>query len=281
MNRRLKFTLLLTICLSVCMCICAGASVDKKSMRAAKYGRIAVSGTKNNARRTRSGKKVDLSKYGLDGSLEYMHGMYYMARVKTALKAKAADKAGGKVAVKKGENVVCIYLPGRKGNAVCRLKNKRTVLIPGKYLTVSYYIYNSSSAYADIQVEEWVASHGVTSQSNYIFFASKYNQRGWILVWTEDGWRCKYNLKITTGAYTNNGYPNDCYSVNSCSLNAHTFYNKGFGQGISYASKSGGNQIHRSSNVLRPSTHGCIGMRAKDYVFVFWYLPYGTRVVLF
>lgn len=262
----------------------AGGVEDPVTRKAAKFGSVLVSGTSTAAMRVKGrshGKKVNLSAWGVDGALDYVHGMYYMAQLKSAYTAPSADADKAKVKVKKGEKVLVLYYPKRKGKAICRLKNKRTVRIPAGKLRVKYYIYNSSTAYTDAQIEEWVASRKLTSKTKYMFVASKYNQHGWIMVRQSGKWICKYVLNISTGAYTNGDLPNDCYPLNSCSIQTHYINKKNIGRGISYASKYGGNQIHYGNKVLFPSTHGCIAMKSRDYNFVYWYLPYGTRVVLF
>ncbi len=277
--------LLAAVVLGAAFCCQAGGVEDPVTRKAAKFGSVEVSGTGTAAMRVRGsshGRNVDLSAWGLDGELDYVHAMYYMAKVKSSCTAASADSNKSKVKVKKGQQVVVLYFPrNRGGKAVCRLKSGRTVKIPVGKLKVSFYIYNSSSAYTDAQIEEWVASRHITSKTKYMFVASKFNQHGWILTKESGKWICKYVLKISTGAYTNYGSPNDCYPVNSCSIQTHYINKKNIGRGISYASKYGGNQIHYGKTVLHPSTHGCIAMRTRDYNFVYWYLPYKTRVVLF
>ena len=53
---------------------------------------------------------------------------------------------------------------------------------------MKYYIYNSSTAYTDAQIEEWVASRKLTSKTKYMFVASKYNQHGWIMTRVSGKW---------------------------------------------------------------------------------------------
>ena len=283
--KKVRLSLLLAVIMLIPSVYCEAAGVDDPVTRKlAKFGSVNVSGTDPVSKRVKGrshGKMADLSAWGLDGSLDYVHGMYYMAELRKTYTAQSADSENSKVRVKKGEKVVVLYYPHRNGKTICRLKNKRTVRIPAKKLKVLYYIYNSSSAYTDAQIEEWVASKHITSRTKYMFMVSKYNQHGWILTKESDRWICKYVLNITTGAYTNGDLPNDCYPLNSCSIQTHYVNKRVIGTGISYASKYGGNQIHYMKSVLYPSTHGCIAMRHRDYNFVYWYLPYGTRVVLF
>ena len=231
------------------------------------------------------GKTVNLSAYGLDGELAYIHPMYYLAKVKSNVVASAADSKGSMVHVKKGETVVIIYMKShsKKANSICRLTNKRTVFIPNKKLKVLSYLYNSTSAYTDAQVEDWVRQQGFTSATNYMFVISKFNQRGWIMERKKEGWVCKYHLGISSGAYTNGSLPNDCYALNTLAIRTHYKNKKNVGsngQGISYKSKAGGNQLH-TGQAYHPYTHGCVGMHSKDYKFVYYYLPYNTRVIHF
>ena len=277
--------LFVLICLMFPTAVSAKAiRMDKKTMSNSHFGKITVDGTKNDpmkAHGSSRGKKFNLSTWGLDGSLEYVHGMYYTARVTKTGTYSSADSEKSKVKVKKGTQVLVTFIKSRKGNSVCRLKSGRTVKIPTQKLRFNEYIYNSSSAYTDYQIEDFVRQKHITSKTKYMFFVSKFNQHGWILEKKGGSWVCKYHLKVGTGAYTNGGRPNDVYGVNSCSINTHYINKRGFGQGISYASKNGGNQIHKSGTVGHPVTHGCIGIKSRDYKFIYWYLPYGTRVVLY
>ena len=260
--------------------------LDEKARKTAKFGDVRVergSPDYRGALKSTHGKKVSLSKYGIRESLERFHGMWYFAKTKKAMTVSAADKKGGTVKVGKGEEVVIVSLTRESKNAVCKLKGGRAVLIPRSKLKVTLFIYDSHQAYADAQVEEWVNARGLTSKSDYLFLISKYNQRGWIMTKSGGEWKCKYVLKLTTSSRRNGkgNMPNDLYSLNKCAINTHYIHKKGMGKGISYHSKEGGNQIHYRGNSLYPSTHGCVGMGRKDYNFVYNYLPYGTRVVLF
>ena len=262
------------------------AEPDAPSRKAAAYGNVKVSGTSDDVRAaigSSHGSRVSLSKWNLDGSLSYFHGMFYEATVRKTVKASAKDSKGGTVTVRKGEKIIVMCLPSRSGKAVCRLKSGRTVSIPAKKIKVDRFLYNSSSAYSDAQVEEWVASRGITSKTDMMLVISKFNQRAWILKRSAKAWKCEYVLKVTTSSRRNGSgkLPNDCYGLNKCSIQTHYKNKKGMGRGISYASKTGGNQIHYRGNSLYPSTHGCVGMGRKDYEFVYWRMPYGTKVVLF
>ena len=96
---------------------CGAAGVDDPVTRkAAKFGSVKVSGTETVARRAirkSHGKKVNLSAWGLDGALDYVHGMYYMVKVKTTYEAKSADSVKSKVKVKKGQKIGAVGSTGR------------------------------------------------------------------------------------------------------------------------------------------------------------------------
>ena len=250
------------------------------------YGHVAIEGTKDHARvviKHNKPKSINLSKYGLDGTLEYYHGMYYTASLRSKLTVKSISGPHNKIKLKKGTKVIIACYPSRKKNTVCKLKGGEAVYIPPKKLKITGYIFNSSQAYADAQVEEWVASHHITSKTDYMFVVSKFNQHAWILTKHKGNWICKYVLNISTGSFTNYGNPNDIYGLNSLAIQTHYKNKKNVGadgRGISYASKEGGNQLH-TGRTLVPYTHGCIAMKSKDYNFVYNYLPKGTRVVLY
>ena len=282
--KRVGFKLWLLVCLMSLLFTCsvsAKSSNDKKLRKLANYGRVAGPVGSNTTKYSINGsksKKINLKKWGIDGSLKYFHGMFYRAKLKKNSSVKTIDNK--KVKVKKGQEVIIMYFPSRNGKTICRLKNKQTVYIPAKLLKVTGYIYNSKAAYSDHQIEEYVKQRGITSKTDYILFVSKYNQHAWVLEKKKGAWVCKYVLGVSTGVYTQNDIPNDIYGINSCSINTHSKNNAGFDMGISYASSIGGNQIHIGTP-YSPSTHGCIAMGKTEYNFVFWYLPVGTRVVLY
>ena len=279
-----KAVLILVMVLALPNFVYAGSTFSKSLRKTLRFGNVAVSGTPSTTKVLLNGSsanKIDLSSFGLDGSLEYFHGMYYKASLKKSIKVKSIGK--GSFKVKKGTEVIILNYNTRKGKVACAFKDKKIGYVPIKKLKIKGYIFNSSRAYMDSQVEEWVASRGITSKTKYMFVVSKFNQHGWILTKSGGKWVCKYVLKVGTGAYLNGGYPNDIYGLNSLKVNTH-YKNKSNvgadGKGISYASKEGGNQLH-TGKTLQPTTHGCISMSKKDYNFVYWYLPVGTRVVLF
>ena len=257
---------------------------DKNVRRLAKWGTVVGNKKRGDARvsiRDTRYVPIDISNYGLDDSLQYFHGMFYRAKIKGNLTTTTLDKKKEKVKVKKGEEVIAIGFLSRspKAKVLCRLKSKKDVYIPIKYIDVTGYIYNSARAYSDAQVEAWVKANKITSKTKYMFVVSRYNQHGWIMVKKKGNWVCKYVLGVSTAVYPQGGIPNEIYGLNSCSINTH-YVGCTYGKGISYASKTGGNHIHIGTP-YQPSTHGCIGLTQKDLNFVYYYLPYGTRVVTF
>jgi hypothetical protein len=123
--------------------IAYSASFSKEEKKAARFGNVSVKGTPNKVRWALKGthnKDFSLSAWGLDGSLEYFHGMFYLAKARKNLSAQSCDGKGGTVAVKKGEEIIIIR--ATKGVSVARLKNKRTVYMPKKSFQVTKFLYN-------------------------------------------------------------------------------------------------------------------------------------------
>lgn len=288
MIRKPRFIIYLAIMIAVFGATGSDAAVtaDRKTRSICRFGTVYNSGTDNTARQSRGhsyGKTIDLSAYGLDGELDYVHPMFYLAQVKSNVMAGSADSISSPVSVRKGTETVIMYMKShsKKSKSVCRLKSGRTVYIPNSKLKVRYYIYNSSSSYTDAQIEEWVKTNRITSKTKYMFMVSKFNQRGWILENVNGEWICRYHLGVSTGSYTNGSLPNDCYGLNACAISTHYKNRKnvgGNGKGISYAAKTGGNQLH-TGKMYHPYTHGCIATSAKNFDFVYTRLPYKTRVV--
>lgn len=277
---------LLIVLLVFSFSISCFADISEADREAANYGHVAVGGTSHTVKwalKAKHNKSFDTSNYGVDSSLKYFHGMFYEA--KTTKKVNASIVGSSKTEeIKKGTTLLIIRFT--KKNCICRLTNKKTVAIPGKYLKVVKFVYNSNGAYRDAQVEEWVEKNRLDSKTKYMMVISKFNQHAWILEKKSGKWVCKYVLKITTSSWRNSKgkHPNDYYGLTTCAINTHYKNKKNVGadgKGISYASKEGGNQLHTRGNSLYPSTHGCVGMSTKDYNFVYNYLPVGTRVVLF
>lgn len=278
-NGRKKITcIMLTTVLCLTMALtsfAAGFRMDGKTMKEAAFGTLENSGANTKPKlcaRTKYGKGIDLKPYKLDGALKYVHPMWYVMKTKSTVNAESADNTGASVKVKKGTTVIVLRL---KDKSVCRLKGGRTVIIPKSKLNWKWHIYNSGKAYKDVQIEEWVNSHGITSKTKYLFCVSRYNQHGWIMEGKKGAWKCKYVFKLSTIAYG----PQE-YGWNHCEISQHYIGKKNVGGGISisYASKSHGNQIHVGKGG-HPATHGCIGMSKKSLNFVYYYLPIGTRVL--
>lgn len=286
-KRFLTAIIAMLLCSMLLSCTAQAAAVmgvGAKARNKAHFGKVYRRGTSSGAAYclgSSYGNSISLQGYGLDTSLALVHGMYYEAKTTSKVRAQSADSKRSSVTVNRDTTVIVLYL-GKK--AVCRLKNGRTVEIPKKKLKVSKYIYNSSVPYSDKQIIKWVSQNNIKSPTKYMFVVSKYNQHGWILQKKGGKWKAKYVMKVSTGAHTNGNLPNDCYGLNSCAIRSHYIHDKRIGgRGISYASTTGGNQIHIGGEhvVGNPHTHGCIAMTERNLNFVYWYLPYGTRVVLF
>lgn len=236
---------------------------------------------------------IDIKKkYGLDPSLKYLHGMYYIATVTKTVKAKGVDGLG-KVKVKAGTEVVVMRARQKKDKKGCtcrvivkkeKSKNKRfrTVKISGRNLVFQKYIVNSSAQYSNAQVEQWMNSHKITSQTKYCLFVSRYNQHAWILVKSGKKWLVQRAMPCTTGGVFSYGYPNDLYGFNHCKYFRRPYFEpRNNSISIPYSSGAG-NCLHLASKarLLRPTTHGCVGFYKTQFQYVLK-LPLNTRVVSF
>lgn len=253
------------------------------------FGTVRVDGTSAKALwalNKKKNKSINLSAYGVDGSLSYFHGMFYEAKVTKTTKAKCvAPKSKKKLKVKKGSSVIVIRYKGNRKKALCKLKkSKKTVYISAKYLKFRKFIYNSSKPYADVQVEDWVNSRKLTSKSNFLIMVSKYNQRAWIMVKRDDRWACKYILEITTSSIKDEAgkgnYPSDYHGYNECMIGSHYVDLNKKDVGISLCTPND-YQIHQKAHFLYPNTKGSLGMCSTDYNFILNYIPVGTKVVVF
>jgi len=219
------------------------------------------------------------TRWNLDLSHRYFHGGFYVAQTKRACKDTT-----GKVNLKKGQKLIILYLKAGKGSdCVCRLQGGETVNVAREYLHCNKMIVNTKKIYTIEQVEQWVNSRKINSPTEYLFLVSIYNQKGWILKGSTGSWKViRGAFKATTGQLHPDGgnldFINYCYKFNHCGLYAHK--TEEYGRAICYSQKNGGNQIHLGGIYDRPSTHGCVGVRAK-VLNQLLSMPYGTRVVIF
>lgn len=224
------------------------------------------------------------SKYKLDTSLSYFHGGWYTAKTTAKQKCEAAD-GGSSVTVKKG-TVVIVMRASHGNDTVCRLKGGRTVYVSSGNLKYTGYVYNSSKAYSNAQVTQWVNARNIprtstysSTQADYLLLASKYNQHAWVFKWNGKKWVIVKNLSggvCSTASRFNAGHPNDIYGFSTCGIYNYSKATKG----RHYSQPNGGNDLH-SGGIGKPKTHGCIALNKKLLKWVKKKAPYGTRVVLF
>ena len=289
-----KSIFLVTLCLVMLFATVSYASTvpNSSTRNAASYGRVKKKdSSKPQAMTNLKKKSINLSKYGLDGSLKYFHGMFYEAKTTKTVNAEAVDGKGDFVINKKA-SVIVMKTVGHKSMAVVRavIKQKsktlyRTGKISTEYLNFKKYIYNSSSKYTEAQIEEWVNSHNITSSTDWLVFVSGYNQSLWIMKKYSGRWEALTGVGCATGgqfgSYGGKKQPNDIFGWNSLATYARYDYLERIGgRAITYTGKYGGNSMHTIGRVGRPGTHGCIACKKKDYRLI-WNLPINSRVVKF
>lgn len=278
----------------------AGTKLSKREKQLIFYGRVKANDNSKPSCMESEGwnhiKKFDLAPYGLDGSLSYFHGMYYLVSLKKTRNCKALD--GGKNAVlKKGTKMIVMRAVSRQSgkNCICRAKvgkAYRTFGIRTKFLKFHKYIFNSSKPYTNAQVENWVNRHRIKSDTDYLVFVSKYNQYLWIMKRVNNKWVVQDRTKSSTGGVFNKGYPNDIYNMNHCKLYKWHKSVPGMNLRCITYTETEGNTIHGKpkDKLGHPHSMGCVGVpwswvmktsKGKtQYVKVFA-LPKNTRLVLF
>ena len=256
-----------------------------------KKGKLKESDSNNN-------RSTFKNTYGLDSSLSYFHPGWYYARITKKGKYKAID-GGDPVTVSSGTTGIIIGHTSWGKKAYFRLANGRTISVPkGSYKVLSI-LYNSSKAYTNAQVEEWINRQNITgkTKSGYrvkkvdtVILVSTYNQRAWILEGSNHNWKVVkgYNGKkcSTVAMNSNTSWPApQPYYPYKNYLACNTKYAQGFGRAASlkntrsYVNKAGGNQLHVGGKGY-PNTHGCIAFTYK-MMSAIYKMELGTPVVVF
>ena len=269
----------------------------KKNTSDSKVASACLYGTKRGSKgggaklmRAKNGDKVGISaneiksKYKLDTGLSYFHGGWYTAKMTSTQNCQAAD-GGESVTVKDG-TVVIVMKASRGNSTVCRLSGGRTVYVSASNLKYTGYIYNSSKAYSNAQVTQWVNARNIprtsrhcSSPADYLILASKFNQHVWLFKWSGQKWIIVKDLSggvCSTACRFNANHPNDIYGFATCGVYNYSPSTNG----RHYSNPYGGNDLH-SGGKGRPKTSGCIALNKKMLKWVKKKAPYGTRVVLF
>ena len=177
-----------------------------------------------------------------------------------------------------------------KGQTVTVTRNfaKQWVLADGTivpnrkdYLDLAKQIYDAECTYPKAAAEKWINETFVTSDTEFLFWCSKYCQKVYIFQGSVGAWHLIKTYKCSTG---------------------NIKYGDGSDQGVSFAwkiwdkckafkgpygtqyynqhySSKGGNSIHKGS-VGKPATHGCIGLSKAAAIWVFDNIPINSRVVV-
>ena len=193
---------------------------------------------------------------------------------------------GGKRKIKKGETVLVVEKKKKKKKYKLMFTDGSTAYVNRNSIRLKTQLTNSKTVYSKATVEAFINSmqaRYVGSETEYLFYCSKYTQHVYIFKGSSRNWHLIRTMKCTTGSYK---YGVD--TTNSFSDKIYDKYrkfktNRGVLNYCMHFSSAGGNAIHQrgSSSLGSPNTHGCIGLKKKDVIWVFQHIPVNTRVVVY
>ena len=194
--------------------------------------------------------------------------------------------SGGIRQVKKGEIVLVIEKKKKQNKYKLLFTDGSTAYVPKSSIKLTTQLTNSKTVYSKATVEAFINSmqaRYVGSETEYLFYCSKYTQHVYIFKGSSRNWHLIRTMKCTTGSYK--------YGVDTTNSFSDKIYNKyrkfktnrGVLNYCMHFSSAGGNSIHQrgSSSLGSPNTHGCIGLKKKDVIWVFQHIPVNTRVVVY
>ena len=281
----------------------SAATIDKDPVaKKCKYGYIKGTDKGELKQSNSSNKKTTVKNtYGLDSSLSYFHPGWYFGKITKKGDYEAID-GGDNVSVASGTTGIIIGQENWGKHVYFRLANGRTISVKKGNYKVLAILYNSSSAYTNEQVEEWINRQDVTGHTrsgyrinpvNKVVLVSKYNQRAWILTGSNHHWKCISDKELCgskCGTVAMNGNsswsrPQQQYRyINYLACNdRYAICQDGRATGMphtrSFVGKAGGNQLHGGGTGF-PITHGCIAFKSvmRDAIYE---LEKGTPLVVF
>lgn len=210
--------------------------------------------------------------------------MRYGGKAKKTMTVKLTG--GGKRKIRKGDPVLVVEKKKKKKKYKLMFPDGATAYVHKNSIHLKTQLTNSKTVYTKATVEAFINSKQagyVGSETEFLFYCSKYTQHVYIFRGSSRNWRLIKIMKCTTGSYK--------YGVDTTNSFTYKIYNKykkyHSGRGIlrycMHFSSPGGNSIHLrgKSSLGTPNTHGCIGLKKKDIIWVFTHLPVNTRVVVF
>lgn len=204
-----------------------------------------------------------------------------------AKKTMTVNLIGGeKRKIKKGETVLVVEKKKKKKKYKLMFTDGSTAYVNRNSIRLKTQLTNSKTVYTKATVEAFINSKQagyVGSETEFLFYCSKYTQHVYIFRGSSRNWHLIKRMKCTTGSYK--------YGVDTTNSFTYKIYNKykkyhsnrGILRYCMHFSSPGGNSIHLrgKSSLGTPNTHGCIGLKKKDIIWVFTHLPVNTRVVVY
>lgn len=189
-------------------------------------------------------------------------------------KAKLKRKVG---TYEKGEKVT-----------VTRDKKKQWLLpdktvIPDKtYLDLTKQIYDPDCVLPRVSAEKWINDQNVDSETDWLFWCSKYGQHVYIFQGSKGSWKLKKRCKCGTGNIEYGDGSDQGVSFKWKIWDKQKEYQgpRSIQKWNQHYSSAGGNSIHYGLTG-KPSTHGCIALGSKSARWVFDHVPINSRVVVF
>ena len=210
--------------------------------------------------------------------------MRYGGKAKKAMTISLTG--GGTRKIEKGETVLVVEKKKKKKKYMLMFTDGTTAEVPKNSIKLKTQLTNSKTVYTKATAEAFINSKQagyVGSETEYLFYCSKYTQHVYVFKGSSRNWHLIRTMKCTTGSYK--------YGVDTTNSFSYKIYNKykkyRSNRGVLYYcmhfSSPGGNSIHQrgSSSLGKPNTHGCIGLKKKDAVWVYRHLPVNTRVVVY
>lgn len=171
---------------------------------------------------------------------------------------------------------------------VTRDRKKQWVMTDGtivkekSYMDLTKQIYDADCTYSKEVAEAFVNSEGFSSETEWLFWCSKWCQKVYIFKGSKGKWILQKKCKCGTGNITYGDGSDQGVGFKWKIWDKDKAYKTD--RGIQYYnqhySSKWGNSIHQGSTG-KPSTHGCIALGSSAAKWVFENLPINTRVVVF
>lgn len=210
-----------------------------------------------------------------------VHSMYYKVKFKKSV--TVTTDSGRQITFQKGEKVKATQRPGKAWIAL--LPSGETARINRDTFRFKQQITNHSEKYDRATAEAWINNRGTASDTKYLLWCNKYQQRGYIFQGSAGNWKLIKRINLCSGSIANGQGSDTKISFK------YKIYDKqqkfkgphGFQYWNQHFSSPYGNSIHYrgGSKKGKPLSHGCLTSGKPGSQWMFKMLPVGTRVVVY